>query len=313
MKKMVSVCPNCNHPQISVPGENFEPIECPYCGIDFDQEDIQPNEMEFVRNGLDNDIMEMMHNTQTINCNYCNHNNPFSNNYCEKCGSNLSWASVVVSEQTTEKKLNNQLSPDQREKCLIVGILAFMKALMKREGNLNGLLFCQSCNTKYKFDAFFCPSCGGETWLTEMREVLQGSIRNFGLIDELRKSFPHFKIIGYANSAAFRSGMTNSMKIELENIATNAMKILEASAVYLKANTQDIKKTKHDSEDDSVTGSLFGLFSEGMSDASPDERVMEFLGDTTIHHDEGSVEIPEGESSVDQPNAESDPSPDDWF
>ena len=108
--------------------------------------------------------------------------------------------------------------------------------------------------------------------------------------------------------------MINSMKIELENIARNSMKILEAGAVYLKANTRDIKKTKESSGDFADQTNLFGLFSGEMSDLAPDERVMEFLGSTAIHTDSDLDGNPEVDLPADQPDVEADQSPgDDWF
>lgn len=310
---MVSICPNCEKPLLVLSGI-IDPKECPYCGHRLDEKENTENipEEETPLSDIDRDIVEIIHRTQSITCHYCKHDNPFSNNYCQKCGSNLAWASIE-DEEDVDKKLANQLTSEMREKCMIEGIMAFMKTLMKREGNENGKLLCQKCNTKYPFDTFFCPNCGSETWLTEMREVLQGSVKNRELVEEFQRSFPNFKIIGYANSASFRSGMTNSMKIELDNMARGVMKILETSAVFLKANTQDIKKSTIKSDDSDDETNLFNLLGGDFGSEEPDERVLDFLGSTTINIEENDSS-PEPELEISSGNAEiEEPISDDWF
>lgn len=310
---MSNICPNCNRPQLILPNV-IELTECPYChyqfeigseGVDFPEEDT--SHLPDVPN-LNTDIAEMLLRTQNILCNYCGHNNPFSNVYCEKCGSNLSWASVFE-EGDNELKLSRQLTQEQRENCLVEGLIAFMKALMKREGNQNGLLWCNHCNYKYKFTEFFCPNCGELTWLSEMREVLEGTIHNKGLIQEFQRSFPNYKIIDYANSASFQSGLTNSMKIELENITRNTKRILEAGAIYLKANTQEVKKSKGSSDESSSEGNLFDLLMGNVEDNTPDDRVMDFLGSTSIHIEDENEDINEMENPVENPPVDEA----DWF
>lgn len=283
-----SSCPHCKRVMVSINGDILHDV-CPYCGRSLEREDKrneQPADQEV--SDLNRDALSLLHLTKTVKCWYCHTENDFSNQFCSHCGWDLS---VVTDhrEENEEEKLVNQMTEQQKEQCLIAGLLSFIKILAKRNGNDGGMIRCKQkgCNGgMYPYDAFTCPYCGKPSLLQELREVLHGRLHNKSILQLLQRFFPQFNIIKYTTSAMMKHEEISASKIDLESAASETASIIETASVFLKSVTGSPQKSTKRKNDAPTLEPINPIDFGGSSSTAPDNRILDLLSESAVSIDE---------------------------
>lgn len=302
-------CNQCGRPLIALGGYNLSD-NCPYCGSNVSEQvadEIRNHDASETESESFNEIDEAiasanqddpdegnaeteMNKMNFIHCWYCDYPNLITERRCSNCDADLFAVTARSREGDMDKRFVSQLTPSEQNMFLIEGLKAFIAAVLRREGNDDGMVRCHNrgCHGgQYRYDEFVCPVCDGPTLLQEMRGVVSGNLNNSDIVREFQKSFPHFNIIKYTNSAVMDHRAISAAKIDLEDAARETASMLRTGAEFLRAVTSSKKKKSRSSyeeeEDDVSRGSGVGsLFDMSDVDNQPDSRVLDLLSESAI-------------------------------
>lgn len=309
VESTVSSCPNCQRVMVSING-NMLQDSCPYCGesleVEEAEDDVEDQVIVDEDDGLDRDALSLLHLTKKVECWYCHEENDFSNQKCSNCGWDLS---VITNhrESNEETKLSNQMTEQQKETCLITGLISFIKILMKRNGDDSGMIRCKQkgCNGGvYPHDSFTCPYCGKPSLLQELRDVLHGTLRNKSILQLIQQFFPQFNIIKYTTSAMMQHERISAAKIDLESAASETSSIIETAAVFLKSVTASPTTRKKSNNNNNSIPSEPALETFRRTDtSSPDNRILDLLRESAVNVGSNNGE---GMNAIAEDDGESD-------
>jgi hypothetical protein len=258
---------------------------------------------------MDAETASLLQLQDGIKCWFCGHHNSFEYTKCENCGWKL-YTNTGSNQFNQETKLVNQMTQDQKQSCLIEGLIAFLGVVTKSNGSGQGYLRCEHkrCNGKYHYTEFKCPECGKATILQELRGVINGEVNNESLINMLAKYFPKYKIIKYTPTATLRHDIIASAKIDLESFARETSSIMETAATFLKSVTESPNKKNKNSEKNRNKKKSNGMptFDFSWDNREPDDRVLDVIPD--LEEDSQSMQQNQqqqpAENSSSEPNDE---------
>jgi DNA-directed RNA polymerase subunit RPC12/RpoP len=306
-------CNSCGKPLLTISGVRLDD-RCPYCGADPDAE---PGEEGVgVGSSEDRDSGEARSGGSRgryVSCWYCGFKNPASERRCAECGAELFAVRGQSDEAGAERRLVSTMSYSDQTIYLLEGIKALIRAILKREGNEDGVISCQNrgCRGRYKYDAFRCPQCGGPTLLQQMRAAVEGKLENRSILEELQKAFPQHDIMKYTNAAMMDHRTIAACKLDLEDASRTVASVLETGAEFLRAVTYSGER------EEGGGGSEVKIddFASGPGPAAaPDETVLDLLNVDRVDGGSGAPSREEGGGGSGQaPAAAPDESPEgDW-
>jgi hypothetical protein len=234
-------CRECGRPVLTLSGVPLSD-GCPYCGASLSggAEDGDPPERGDGRQADRGPEEERLRRENTILCWFCGYLNSASDRFCAECDADLFAVRGEVKEADVEKRFVYTLSHSERDIYLIEGIKALIQAILKREGNEDGIITCHNRGCKggsYKYDEFRCPKCGGPTLLQEMRAAVEGRLDNGTILKELQGAFPQYGITKYTNAAVMDHRSIAACKLDLEDASRTVSAVLETGAEFLRAVT----------------------------------------------------------------------------
>lgn len=290
--------------------------ECPYCGSDLDNQTVEDLESEIpeIQKREPTPNINDLHRMNIIHCWYCDASNNLTNRHCISCNADLFAVTKQIKDDDRNKRFVSQMNSAKQNEMLIMGIKALIRAILKREGNKDGVMKCQnsSCHGgSYNYDEFSCPSCNSPSLLQEMRGFITGVIKNSDIARELQKAFPQFSILKYTNSAVMDHRTISASKMDLEDAARQTASMLRTGAEFLRAVT-GTKKTKTQQIDlpqvqQSQPGAFGGLFDMRGVDLRPDTSIMEMFNAIPLNAEQSTQqqintplqeELPVAETSV---------------